>query len=115
MRVVDADKLIEHLRLLSETKPLPAIDKQLLGFVEEVINGESTANDWIPVERALPEEPKVDYETSDEMLCAVYQGRDIYYEICRYNFDDKIWRNGEYIPRNVIAWKPIEPYEVNND
>ena len=65
-----------------------------------------TVNEWIPVSERLPDESGKYYVARD------FWGEHIQYEVMRFHAPINGW-SAEH--DNIIAWKPIEPYEVNND
>lgn len=133
MRLIDADKLIEFSHSETSGTNEQIIDwigeacekdtvidhedelvelcwKVIDGFIN-VVKTEPTVNEWIPVERELPER----YEwvlVAWEEHSTGFRGVPIIAELRR----NECWGFQEEMPKeylddlDVIAWKPIEPY-----
>lgn len=108
MGLIDANKLIEQLRLFSEAKPLPVIDTQLLKFVEEVIGYQPLENEWVSVSDRFPKEG-VDYVLPHNLFLVKDDENSEYGYSVRPFYDNESYRNWWLL--NIKAWKPVEQYK----
>ena len=67
-------------------------------------------DDWIPVEKALPERSGEYLTTSAFGACAVLRFSAKYGLFNAFDDSDKKIAE-KYAIRNIIAWQPIEPYK----
>ena len=123
MNLIDRDKLIEEL----EKREYGITDnhgEECCGMstedFERLIVAQPTVNNWIPVERALPDYGEV-------VLLKIRDGEDYWFDNIvtgkRRKENPLMQRREDYIttgmiihgPRDVIAWKPIEPYTGDKD
>lgn len=117
MNLIDKDKLIEELKHFHWTayQPLSAHPCEFEDAMN-IVERQPIVNDWIPVERELPERYEwvlVAWEEHSTGFRGIPQIAELRRNEC-WGFQEEMPK--EYLDDlDVIAWKPIEPYEANND
>ena len=135
MRLIDADKLIDYFYYGENDKPIidGIADRKIIGIIQEqptvkIVQEvakeyvpDTNVGKWIPCSERLPEESKTKsghIDPSEEVLVYIYYGENCVsngFKVSRYwshseGFSNP-WIDLNCDKENVIAWKPIAPYQ----
>ena len=92
----------------------PQIPLRSLNDVECFLEAQPSVQQWIPVTKRLPENPKSNLDVQSYLTCINYHRMQILDWCdgwnCCFKDDGSIYRDSEF--KDVVAWMPLpEPYK----